>query len=94
MYYYIVIPLLQFRQYISEKKIIYYKKILHACFETYEQDRLWAFSVCCFKNYSGFLDFRIITGISVVPKEQSNACRLIYIGTGFKIGLLSKSEMG
>ena len=51
----------------SEK---FYKrqKILHKSFETYGQNLIWPFSVCCFKIYSGVLAFGIFTAISTAPK--------------------------
>ena len=55
----------------SSEKIFMRQKILHESFETYGQDLFCAFSVRCFKSYSGALAFGIFTAISTAPKEQS-----------------------
>ena len=49
-------------------------------------------SVCCFKSFSGVIDFVIFIGISTAPKKII-AIRLIFIGTGFKFDIFSGNKL-
>ena len=75
------------------EKLYIRQKILHESFEIYRQDRIWPFSVCCFRSYSGVLAVGIFTAISIASKEKSNGVRLIYIGTVCKMGILSENKL-
>ena len=46
------------------------RKMVHEYFETYGQERIWPFSVCCFKSSSRVLAFGIVTANLSPLKEQ------------------------